>query len=247
MAASKTPQTIRRAGAAAGAGILLITALAVFANFGVLERLVVEGDANETARRITASEGLFRWGIASLFLVAALDVAVAWALRVFFAPVHQNMSMLAAWFRLVYAVVLLVATSQLPGVLPLVDGATTFGPYPADPAPVQALSRIDTFHDLWNAGLILFGIHLLLLGWLAFTSGYVPRALGVLIALAGLGYLVDSFGALASSSYALDVAVFTFVGEFLLMLWLLAIGRSAAFSKEPPPARGRSRQELSGQ
>ncbi|MFJ2239319.1 DUF4386 family protein [Streptomyces sp. NPDC087859] len=53
-------------------------------------------------------------------------------------------------------------------------------------------------YGIWNAGLIFFGIHLLL-GLLAFRSDYVPRVLGVLLALAGLGYLVDSLGTSLSS------------------------------------------------
>jgi hypothetical protein len=59
------------------------------------------------------------------------------------------------------------------------------------------------------------------LGYLVFKSGYIPRALGILVMVASLGYLIDSFGAILSAGYNANVAQFTFVGEVLLMVWLL--------------------------
>ena len=67
----------------------------------------------------------------------------------------------------------------------------------------------------------LFGIHLLLIGWLAFSSGIVPRLVGVLVTIAGAGYLIDSVGPLLSATYRLELASFAFVGEVVLMVWLL--------------------------
>ncbi|MEU7580102.1 DUF4386 domain-containing protein [Streptomyces sp. NPDC041068] len=218
--------TVRDAALVAGTGILAMALLAVFANFGVLENLVTEDDAARTARDIRGSEALFRFGVVALFLVAVLDVVVAWALRVFFQPAHKGIATLAAWFRLAYAAVLLVAVAQLVGALPPAKDAESLGAYRADQLDAEALMRIDAFHDIWDAGLIFFGVHLLLLGYLAFRSGYVPRVLGVLLVLAGLGYLVDSLGAFLSSGYSTEAAVFTGVGELILMIWLLAKGRN---------------------
>jgi hypothetical protein len=72
---------------------------------------------------------------------------------------------------------------------------------------------------------VLFGLHLLVLGYLVFKSTYVPSILGVLVAIASLGYLVDSFGGFLSSSYDANVALLAFPGEVLLMGWLLWRGR----------------------
>ena len=74
------------------------------------------------------------------------------------------------------------------------------------------------------AGLVLFGAHLVLIGYLAYRSGYMPRILGVLLVVAGLGYVFDSVGFVLSES-PLEVSTVTFVGEFLLCLWLLIRGR----------------------
>lgn len=63
-----------------------------------------------------------------------------------------------------------------------------------------------------------------MLGYLVFKSGYVPRALGILVMIASLGYLIDSIGGFLSTGYNANVAQFTFVGEVLLMGWLLCKG-----------------------
>jgi hypothetical protein len=217
-------QTTRQASLVAGIGILLLAVLAGFANFGVVEGLVTEGDAARTARDILASEGLFRFGMVSLALVAVLDVIVAWALLVVFRPVHKGISTLAAWFRLAYAGVFMVAISQLVGAIHLLSDAEYLNAFSGDQLRAEALLKINAFHDIWNVGLIFFGLHLLLLGYLAYRSGYAPRLLGPLLVIAGLGYLVDSFGALLVSGYSANVAAFTFVGEVFLMLWLLFKG-----------------------
>ncbi len=85
----------------------------------------------------------------------------------------------------------------------------------------EVLAQIQQFEDIWSLGLGLFGIHLLLIGWLAFRSGFVPRFIGVLVSIAGLGYLVDSFGGLLFATYTFELASFTFIGEVVLMIWLL--------------------------
>ena len=82
--------SIRRASLVAGIGILVIAALAVFGDVFVVEGLVTPGDAARTATDVMASEGLFRLGVLSLYLVVALDVVVAWALFRVFAPVSEG-------------------------------------------------------------------------------------------------------------------------------------------------------------
>jgi hypothetical protein len=143
-----------------------------------------------------------------MFLVVVLDVVVACALYRVFTPVDRTLSLLAAAFRLVYSAVFMVALGSLLDALRHLD---------------QVLDHIDAFSDLWTAGLGLFGVHLLLLGYLAFRSSQLPSWLGVLLAIAGFGYLADGFGVL----FGLDLAVstYTFLGELLLAVWLLIRAR----------------------
>jgi len=215
---------VRQAGVAAGVGLLLMTALAVFANFVVLQGVVTDGDAAATATDIMGSEGMFRLGTVSWLLIAVLDVVVAWALLAVFSPVSRSISMLAAWFRLAYAGVLVVAISQLAGIPRLLGGDEYAAVFTTEQLQAEAMSRVAAFTDLWSAGLLLFGIHLLIVGYLAYRSGYVPRLLGVLLAVAGLGYAFDSLAAVVSPDFPIVVSSVTFFGEFCLACWLVFEG-----------------------
>jgi hypothetical protein len=78
--------SLRGAAIIAGVGLLLIAVIAPYANFGVLENLIVPGDANSTATNIIGSQMLFRVGMGCFLIVAILDIVVAWALYVLFRP-----------------------------------------------------------------------------------------------------------------------------------------------------------------
>jgi hypothetical protein len=219
---------LRRAALTAGIGLLVLSVLAGAANFGAVQRLVTPGDATRTADHIMASAGSFGLATAALVVVALLDVVVAWALRVFFAPVNAHIATLAAWLRLSYAAIFAVAISQLAGVLPLLRNAPQVTPLGIDQRRAEAMLKIQSFQDIWHAGLALFGLHLVLIGYLAYTSGYVPRALGALLAVAGVGYLVDTFAGLLVTDYSISISAVTFIGEALFLLWLLVKGRTVA-------------------
>jgi len=217
----------------AGVGLLLMSALAAFGKVVVLDGLVTPGDAARTAEDIMASDGLFRLGILSLFLVIALDVVVAWALYQVFSPVSRGLSLLAAWLRIVFAGVFLVAVGHLVGALRLLGSDEYRSVFSADQLQAQALLQVSTFTDVWDAGLVLFGLHLLVLGYLAYKSRHVPRLLGVLLAIAGLGYVVDTFAVVLFRGVWTDVSNFTFLGEFLLALWLVIAGRRLPVGGSP--------------
>ena len=158
---------------------------------------------------------MFGLGVVGFGLVVVLDVIVAWALHVFFRPNSPRTSAVAALVRTVYAAFLAVATVQLAGALNAGTDAA-------------ALHSIETFQDTWNTGLVLFGAHLLLIAWLAWKTVRVPNWVAVFVAVTGIGYLIDSVGTLANDTYSADITTFTFVGEVVLMLWLLIKGREAA-------------------
>lgn len=225
---SDTSRSVREAGLIAGIGLLVMTVLAIFGNFVALEGLVTQGDAARTAKDIIGSESVFRLGIASLFLVIVLDVVIAWALYRVFSPVNARLSMLAAWFRLAYAGVFMVAISELVGALRLLGNQEYLAVFNADQLHAQALLRIETFTDIWQAGLILFGLHLLVLAYVAYRSGYVPKLLGALVGIAGFGYLFDSFAATLSKGDSIEISVVTGFGEFALAIWLVIWGRRAS-------------------
>ena len=216
-------RSIRTAGLVAGVSLLAMSVLAGFGNFVAVEGLVTPGDAAKTADDILGADVTFRVGVLALYLVVVLDVIVAWALMRVFDPVNRSLSRLAAWFRLAYSAIFLVAISQLAGIPDLV-GSGGSGAFTAEQVETQTLLKVDAFNDIWYAGLVLFGAHLILVGYLAYRSGYMPRLLGALLVIAGLGYAFDSAGRVLSET-PLEVSTVTFVGEFLLCLWLLIRGR----------------------
>ena len=219
--------TLRQAALVAGFGLLLMLIFGPFANFFVLESLIVPGDAATTADNLMANESLFRIGINSLIFVIILDVLVAWALYVFLKPVNRSISLLAAWFRLVFLIILGIALANLFSTLMLVSGAEFLTVFDTDHLQGQMMQYLNAFRYGEHIAYIFFSLHLLLLGYLVFKmdySGYVPKILGILLIIAGLGYLIDNYGKLLFPSYDANLAIFTFIGELLFMLWLLFKG-----------------------
>jgi hypothetical protein len=220
-----TGQPLRRPALVAGIGLLLMAVLAGLANFVVLESLVTPGDPATTAADVLGAEGLFRLGTLALLAVAVLDVVVAWGLYAFLAPADAGLSRLAAWLRVAYAAMFAVAVAHLVAVPRLLgDSLEAAG---ADVARIQAeaLGQVELFGDIWDVALAVFGVHLVLVGYLALTSGYVPRLVGALVILAGAGYVFDSVGAMLLPQSAVTVSAVTFLGELVLLVWLLARGR----------------------
>jgi len=220
--------SVRNASLTAGIALLLMSVVAIFGNVMVVDGLTTQGDAAATAADITASAAMFRLGIVSLIVVIALDVVIAWALYRVFSPVNASLSMLTAIMRLVYSAVFMVAIGELVGVIRLLSDEGTRAVLGAEQVQIQAMQGITSFNDIWYVGQFLFGLHLLLLGYLAYRSGYIPRVLGALVVISGLGYAADSFGAVLSESPWTDITAFTFLGEFLLALWLVIRARAVA-------------------
>jgi len=205
-----TDISLRTAAIVAGVGLLLMAILSPIAYLNIFQSLVKFDDAALTAQNILNSMGAFRTCIVLLFTVAILDIVVAWALYILLVPTNKKLSALAAWLRVIYAGIFIFAISKLYVALQVITADGT-----------QAMSFLKAFQSIWDMALTLFGFHLLVLGYLAFKSGYIPKWLGVFLVLASVGYIVDGFGKTLSPDYNLNVAQFTFVGEVLLIFWLL--------------------------
>ena len=226
-----TDISLRQAARIAGFGLLIMFIPAMFAYGFVIGSLVVPGDAAATAENIMASEMLFRTGIFSFLIVIILDVLVAWALYVFLKPVNKSLSLLAAWFRLLYTAVFGFALLNLVTVLRLLSDADYLTVFGTDQLHAQVMLSLNAFSDGWAIGYVcFFSLHLFVLGYLVYKSGYIPRILGVLLIIGGFGYLIDTFALLLLPNYEAYEAIFslliipTALGEVLLALWLLIKG-----------------------
>ena len=96
---------MRQAALIAGFGLLIMGFAAPFAEFFVYPKLVIPGKIEETAQNIVANQGLFLGGMFAYLITFICDVLVAWALYVLLIPVNRSLSLLTAWFRLVYTVI----------------------------------------------------------------------------------------------------------------------------------------------
>ena len=203
----------------AGIGLLFMAILAPFAHFGVLEALVVRTDPSATVSNLTDSEGLFRVAIAAFLVVTMFDFVVAWALYVLLRPVNRGAALLVGWLRLAAAAAFLPALANLFDVAQLLSGPAG-ATLQAGQLEAQVMSSIASFGNGWDIMLAIFGLHLLGLGYLLFRSADFPRFLGVLVAIAGVGYLADTFARILVPNFDFTFSLITFVGEPLLILWL---------------------------
>jgi len=215
----------------AGAGYLVIFVSGIFANFFVLEGLVVSGDAKTTTMNIMNNGLQYRIGILSFFIMVIFDVVLTWALYILFKSVNKDISLLAAWLRLVNATIFAVAMYHLLGVLQLLSGADYLAVLGAGHLQAQVMLSLEAFNSTWLVGLIFFGLHLFFLGYLILKSNFIPKIIGVLLIAASFGYLVDSFAHFLLPSYddyknvfMLVVIVPGVIGELSLALWLLLKG-----------------------
>jgi hypothetical protein len=145
---------------------------------------------------------------------------VAWALYVLLKPVNETLALLVGWLRLAAPAVFAMALANLLNVAQLVGGAAD-SVLPADQLGAQVTASIASFDNGWDMSLAIFGLHLLGLGFLLFKSADFPRFLGILVVVAGGGYLADSFTRILVPDFVFTFSLFTFVGEALLIFWLL--------------------------
>lgn len=223
--------SLREAARIAGVGYLIIFVLAIFANFLVRTNLIEKGDAAATVANIVESEGLFRAGLISFLVVFVVDVVIAWALYIFFRIVSRDLSLVTAWFRLVYAVFLGVGLIFFFQVLQLVSGADYLKAFQQGQLDAQVMLSLDAFNYAWLIGLVCFGIHLGLLGYLILKSASIPRLLGFILVLAGAAYVLDTLANALLANYEdyqnvflAIVAIPSVIGELWLALWLLIRG-----------------------
>lgn len=193
-------------------------------DYFVFQRLIESENASLTFSNIQSNELQFRTGLFGLFIVLFCDLIVAWALYFFFKPVSHSIALLVAWLRLVYTVILGIALLNYTDVLQLISSANYLNVFDINELSSKVMLSIDSFHNDWNFGLIFFGFHLALLGYLYLRSNYTPKIIGILLILAGISYLIDYLGNILSPDFKITFSLFLGWGELIFMFWLLTKG-----------------------
>lgn len=210
----------------AGFLYLLVIVLGGFAEIGVRQGLVTAGDPAATAHAIMAHEPLFRLGFAAEMLTNVIAIPVTLILYRLLAPAGRFAALLAVAFDLTQNTVNAVNAWTQFAPLTLLGGSPDLAAVPH--AELIALARLALkWHDVGFAiGLTFFGFALLIWGWLIIRSGYFPRWLGALYALAGACYLINSTTFFLAPGLPIFPYILypCFIGESALTLWLLIVG-----------------------
>lgn len=239
------PQRVARI---TGALYLAVAVLALLAA-PIQQSLIVPGDAAATADKIVNSIALFGSSIVAWIGVVLADAAVAIALYLLLEPAGRALSLAAAAIRLLYAALLGALVLGLSESFQLLTHSAGAG---LDAAQRQsmALWSIERFGSSFLLALVIFGVHLLVLGVLFYRSGYVPRAIGVLLVAAGAGYIVDSLAKFLIADYDGAVrAIFlapAVIGEFGLIGWLLVKGVDVRHASDPATSVARHAAPIAG-
>ena len=225
----QTINTQRQIALIAGAGYLIIFITGIYANFFILEKMIDSTDAARTLANLTAQIPLFRIGILAFIIMVTFDIVLTWALYVLVKPAGERLALFMAWFRLVNCVMFGAALTHLFDVLEWVTG--TPPGIAAEYVQTQVMHALSSFNYTWLIGLLFFGIHLVALGALTFRTGYIPRFIGILLIIAGAGYLTDSIAQFMLADYDSYKDIFTtvvvlpgIIGELSLTGWLLLRG-----------------------
>jgi hypothetical protein len=217
-----------------GVVYLLYFLTAIIGEF-FLRGLVVDGDAAATANNILAHESLFRLGLATGLISTAGYIAVTALFYDLFKAVSRSLSLLAAFFSLVGCAILAFASLFQLAPLVVLGGSQYLSVFKVEQLRALALMFLELNTQAGNICVVFFGVYCLLIGYLIFRSTFLPRLLGVLMALAGLGWLTFLSPPLANhlSPYNL---VLGFLAELALMLWLLVRGVNVQRWKEQASA-----------
>jgi hypothetical protein len=214
----------------AGALYLLIAGLSGFVHFYVPGALIVPGDAAATTGNIMASEGLFRMGMAAELVILLSEVALSVLLYVLLSQVNRTLSLVAAVSRIVMTTIHGVNLLNSFVVLLLLSGAGYLTVFAPNQLQALVMLFIDGYRYGFTIGIVFLALHASILGYLIFKSGYFPRVLGILFAVASLGYLGDSFSHVLLANHQTGAVYFALpiaIAEIAFPLWLLFRGVNA--------------------
>lgn len=225
-----SPQTWARV-----AGLLYVINIAasVFA-LVTTQGLIVANDAAQTAANIAENEQAFRLAFAAIVLAGVVYVAVIAILYVLMKPAGATLSAIAAFMGLAGCAIGASTGLNQIAALSYLGDASYLAAFSQE--QLQAMARLSIrAAGIGNTiGLVFFGFYCLLLATLVFRARFLPRWLGVLLLLAGVGWLVGSFSTFLMPSLGIAGTLIPVsgLGEALFTLWLLVMGVNAVKWRE---------------
>ena len=220
--AETSPRTYARI---VGVLYLVIFFLGPFAFFMGRTGVVVPGDPAATVGNLMVSESMFRLGMVAETLIILIEIVVSAILYVLLRPVSRPLSLASALARFAQAILQAVNLFTAVPALLLLGGAGYLAAFEPDQLNALVLLFMDVNAFVIIIWGVLFGFHLLLLGYLVYRSGFWPRLLGILLIVGGIGYLLQSYGHLLAPQFddilETVVIVLSVPGELAFAVWLL--------------------------
>jgi hypothetical protein len=202
---------------------LFVIIAGITAQAFISDRLVVRDDAARTTANILANTSLYRLGYTIFMLEMVAQVGVSLLFYDLMKPVNRSVARASAILGLTGCGIKTMARLFYYAPLILLGGASYFSAI----QPVQLAALSLAFIKINNQGaaiaIIFFGFEALLRGWLVFKSGFLPRFLGVLSMISGLGWLTFLWPPLGSQAFV-GVALFAIAGVIATSGWLFIRG-----------------------
>ena len=199
---------------------------AVTAGYGeviILDRLVVAGNAAATAANILGHERLFWLGFTSSLMGAAFHIAWGFLIYELLKPVNRSLSLLAAFVVIVDCAIQAFTSLFHLAPLLILQGGSSLSAFTPEQLQALALTFLKLATYAFAIDHVFFGFWLILTGYLIFRSTFLPRVLGVLVAISGLGWVTYLSPPLAQHLSPFIVAA-SALGEIPLELWLIVMG-----------------------
>jgi hypothetical protein len=206
--------------------LLLLTIVAGFFGELYVPSRLVSREAATTAANITAHELLFRCGFAAYLVEACSDIALALLFYVLLKPVNTFVALLSAFFGLVSTATFALTQLIYFSALPIQRNLQSFTP---DQAATVAQLCVKLYGMGSGVFMVFYGIATLLRGYLMYRSTYLPRAVGGLLVLAGIAFIIKSFTLVLAPAYSSDFLLApVFLATVTLTGWLLVKGVDVA-------------------
>ena len=218
----------------AKAALVLLVVSFVAGGFGeayVPSKLNVSGDAAATMRNIQTSDTLFRLGFIGYLIEASCDVSLALVFYMLLKPVRKDVALLAAFFGILATALFAVAELFYFAPSFILNGAGYLKTFTSD--QLNSLAMLSLRFYAWGSGIFMafYGTAWLLRAYLMFRSGYFPKAIAVLMGMAGLGFVLRNVALVLAPTYRSGwLLLLIMPGGLALMAWL---GGQALKTKTP--------------
>jgi hypothetical protein len=230
-------QSQRKAARVAGFTFLIAMVIVIAANFGINFRLIVPGNSAETAKNILAQESLFRLGIIAHLIYCTAIIILLNALYIILKPVNQAVAMVAAFLRLIYALVWVYVALNYFTALRLIGNSDYLRVFEAD--RLQALARLYlSGSDAYYVGLLFWSLASTFCGWLWYKSDYIPGILALFGVISSIWCVFCTIAYLVFPNFGNIVGLWWFDSpltffETALGFWLLLKGLSLPRMAQP--------------